>query len=108
MDTQDWTANEFMAFIMFYACEANGRLTQTDCDWIKGRVGDASFQKAEAVFKSRVDIEMIEIIADMRKRFFPGEEGKSKIHQDLVGLFKSDGKFTSMEHHVLHEIERLF
>jgi hypothetical protein len=106
--TENWSQQDFLAFLMLYACEANANTTGEACNWIQSRVGEQAFQTAYDAFNQESDYEMIETIVGLKNRFFPGEDGKGQIHKHLVDLFRSDGKFTAMEQHVLHELERLF
>jgi hypothetical protein len=104
----NWTKNEFLAFLMLYACEANASTDQKECHWIRAQVGESAFDEAYAAFKANSDFEIINAIAVLKEKFFPGASGKGEIHQHLVELFKSDGRFTAMEQHVVHELEKLF
>jgi len=108
LPTENWNQQEFLAFLMLYACEANANASDDACNWIRSRVGEQAFQTAYDAFNQDSDYEMIETIVGLKNRFFPGEDGKENIHRHLVDLFRSDGKFTAMEQHVLHELERLF
>jgi hypothetical protein len=104
----NWTKNEFLAFLMLYACEANASAEQKECQWIRTKVGEPAFDEAYAAFKSSSDFEIINSITALKERFYPGESGKGEIHRHLVELFQSDGRFTAMEQHVVHELEKLF
>ncbi len=104
----NWTKNEFLAFLLLYACEANGSADRDACSWIQHHVGEAAFEEAFAAFQSNADAEIIQVIIDLKERFFPGEDGKTEIHRHLLDLFRADGQFTAMEQHVVHELEKLF
>jgi hypothetical protein len=106
-NSNNWSYNEFLAFLMVYGAEMNRVLTQDELDFIKTRTGIHDIQKIKIKVEGLSDAEAIEVIDECKLKYLPTPESKSKVKSDLEGLIHTPGQHTQFEKVVVHLLERL-
>ncbi len=103
----NWSYNEFLAFLMVYGAEMNQELTGEELDFIKTRTGIQDIEKIKKKVDSISDAEAIEVIDDYKSHYLSTPESKAKVKNDLEALLNTPGNHSQFEKVVVHLIERL-
>jgi hypothetical protein len=100
----DWTYAEFHAFVMFYAANADSRITAEEIDLIRPTLPVEEYDAVFKAFKSCSDMEALDHILTYRDRYFPNEAAKKQLLSDMEMIFKADNHFSAIE----RSVERIF
>ncbi|MBR9922024.1 MAG: hypothetical protein GYB31_14380 [Bacteroidetes bacterium] len=107
-NTEDWIREDFLALMLCYAASADMEVKKEEIELIKQKAGAIHYKKAKHTFDILSDHEVIELIIELKNRFYAGEEGSKKLDKHLNDLFKADGNIDQMERMIRIGIERLF
>lgn len=106
--TADWTRDDFLALVLIYASHADLKMSDDEVAWIKQQVGNVHFNKANELYQEQSDYQNIETICELKKQFFPGEEGKKALQDYMASLFEVDHEYSHLEEYVMIGLKRLF
>lgn len=106
-EISSWSDKDFLAFLMIYASRADTQTTEEEVLWIREKCQVSGFENLMALFNGQSDYQNIQTIQTQRERFYPGEEGKTRITEFLHEFFHSDGKFSLLEQNVMRVLSRL-
>ncbi|WP_044086218.1 hypothetical protein [Lewinella cohaerens] len=104
----NWIREDFLALALHYAARADLNISADEKEFMQNRCGKAHCEKAKAFSKDKSDYEIIQVLTEMKGRFFPGEEGTSTLKGHLVGLFKVDDDYSHLEHNLMLGLDRLW
>lgn len=107
IDTSNWTDKDFLAFLMIYASKADTQTTEDEILWIKKKCQVSSFEHILGLYNSQSEFQNIQSIEELREKYYPGEEGKSKLMAFLNEFFQSDGEYSLLEQNVMRILSRL-
>lgn len=106
-DSNSWSYNEFLAFLLVYGAQLDTSLPQEELDFIKNRTGITDIEKIKKQVASVSDIEALDIIEAYRKKYLDTKEKEDKVRQDLEGLLNSESRYAQLEKAVIHLLERI-
>jgi hypothetical protein len=72
-------------------------VTDTELDLICKQVGQACYEKVLPTLKSQSDYQNLQLILELRNKFYPGDSGKEELLATARKIFETDGKFSEME-----------
>lgn len=104
---RNWTYNQFLAFLLIHLAAADYKFSQDEINFIKSLTGDVSFDEIRELLDKSSDYEIIQTIMSYKDEFYPGEEDKAKIVEDMKGLFLSDSKFSLNEQNLFRALKEL-
>jgi len=99
--------NEFLAFLFLYAAAADQVLTRTEVELIAEKVGKNKIKKAKSQFDNLSDYERIEYILAHKQEYFPNEEQKTALLNELKEIFLADNVFSVQEQNLFRALNRL-
>lgn len=106
MDYSQYSFEDFIAYVMIYAAEADFVITEEERAHIIFKVGSEEFERMLLLFESNSDMQAIEFILAMEKRHVEkGAEGD--LMQVIRDVMFSDGEFDTLERNVFTALERL-
>ena len=105
METLD--KNEFLAFLFLYAAAADLVLTQSEMELIAEKVGMENLKKAKSLHDTLSDYEQIQFIMAHKEEFFPDEERKQSLLEELNTIFLADNKFSIQEQNLMRSLNKL-
>ena len=105
--TTSWNKEEFMAFLMLHIGNADLKVSREELIVIGKIVNEEQFSQIQWVWSKCNDFECINIIRDMRNKFFPGEEGKENLLKEMIALAVSDEDFSSSEDMMIRSLKKL-
>jgi hypothetical protein len=107
MKTEVYTHHDLIAYALIYAAMVDYSISESEKDFIIGRVGRKEFNKMLKVYENDSDFESLERIKLLKDEFFPGEKGKDELLNLIEEVFKCDHEFDALENVVYHGIRRL-
>ncbi len=93
----DWTENEFKAYLLLYAAHANFEESKAEIDFIKQRVGKKNLAHIHVEFDEDNDYQHIQKIQACVKRFAYKTEDIETLFSDMKALFVTDGRMDVLE-----------
>ncbi len=106
-DSNSWSYNEFLAFLMVYGAQLDTSLPQEELEFIKTRTGIRDIETIKNQVASVSDIEALDIIESYRKKYLNTKEKSDKAREDLEGLLKTESRYAQLEKAVIHLLERI-
>lgn len=107
IQTDHWTYAEFHAFVMLYAANADGRITQEEEKQIISTLSGDEYARVKSVFLSIDDASALDIILNYAKKYCKSQADKDKILADMLAIYKADTHFDQIERGVHQLFERM-
>ena len=104
----NWTNNEFKAYILLYAANADYIVSETEKDIIEELIDKKQLHKISTELKYDNDIQSIKKIEYYLKKFNYSKEEKEILLEEIKNLFLSDGDYNQLEIIMYHFFEKLF
>ena len=105
--TAGWSKDEFVAFLMLHIGNADLKLSREELIVIDGIVSEEQFAQINWVWSQCNDFECINIIRSMRNKFYPEEEGKEKLLEEMKVLAMSDDNFSTNEEIMIRSLNKI-
>ena len=96
MRTVEYTQNDFLAYIMIYAADADFVITEEEEAHIRNVVGDNSYLQMLDIFDSHNDLETLEFIGFLKNQYCDANCNES-ILKIVKEVFLVDGYFAASE-----------
>ena len=104
---EHWNKEAFKAFLLLHIANADLKISNKELFMIMNDIDENDFRRIEMLWSECNDFECIQIIAQLREKHYPGEEGKSILIEEMTKLAHADKKFSSSEQHFIRSIKRL-
>ena len=105
--TQNWTYNDYLAYLMIYAASADLNFHDSEIETIRKRVGDECYDKVMEVFGEGNDMTKIQVIMDFKEKFIPDDETKQKVLDDMQSVFNADEDYGQAEQSIFVAVRKL-
>jgi hypothetical protein len=106
MDAIDYSLQDFLAYLMIYAADADFVITPEEESHIRNVVGDVSYNQMLDLFDSHNDMETLEFISGMKKLYL--ENGSNEELLKIVQeVFMVDGHFAASEKALFEALKKL-
>jgi len=102
-----WSREEFMAFLLLYAAEADMVCTEEERAIIKAGIDEAHLAAVEAEYNGLKDYERISIIKSYKSQYYDDESRKFELLKIVEQLFQADGEFDIMEHNLYRMLQKI-
>ena len=102
LDTDHWDKRDYLAFILFYLANADGKLEEEELNYITDRLGKDHLQHILDSTHQCSDVQCLRIMRELRPRFYPGEVGLTSLQTEMQELCEADGRFSQYEHAVVN------
>ena len=104
---QNWTKEEFKAFLLIYAAQTNFIETQEEIEYLESKFSDEIINKIRREINKLNDYQKSEIIVNQIKSNQYIQSDLDTILVEIKELYKSDGEFDSLEQSMLAMLEKL-
>jgi hypothetical protein len=104
---ENWNYNEFLAFVLLYAANADYKESPKEIELIEGKVGPEALKKAHELFDEKNDYQRIEFITSFQHTFFGDEDSKEMIYGDMEEVFMADKDFNFLEQNEFMMIKKI-
>ena len=103
----NWTKEEFKAFLLLYAAQTNFFETQEEIEFIESRFPNEIIDRIRKEIDKLNDYEKSKIIVNQIKSNEYTQSDLDTILVEIKELYKSDGKFDSLEQSIFSMLNRL-
>ena len=103
----NWTKEEFKAFLLLYAAQTNFFETKEEIEFIESRFPNEIINKIRKETNILNDYQKSEIIVNQIKSNEYVQSELDEILVEIKELYKSDGKFDSLEQSIFSMLNRL-
>lgn len=104
----DWTREEFKAYFLLYAANADQIETQEEKDFILSKVDAQVYNRIHQEFDEDNDYQCIQKLLYTAKKYNYSKDDLEILLDDIKKLFLSDGDFTNYERNLLVTLKMLF
>lgn len=102
-----WSREEFLAFILLYAADADMECTEEERAMIRSGIDKEHLLQVESEYQRLTDFERITVIKIYQPKYFKDAEGKKRLLKSVVKLFEADGEFDILEHNVYRMLQKI-
>ena len=102
-----WNFEEFTAYLLLYASNADLDISPEEEDLIKKRLPEQSYQAVKDEFLKGNDYQHIQTILNYKGLYFPTEERARELMDLIMKQFHIDGHFSQLEKNHLKILKRL-
>ncbi len=106
-DNNNWTYNEFLAFVLVYAAGVDCDLSDEQLEFIRSRTKVSDIAKITTVVDELNDVAALDVIEDYRKKYLDSPEKEEQARVDLENLLKTPGEHSQIEKVGIHMIEKI-
>lgn len=103
----NWNREEFEAYLLFYAANADFIETEEERALIHSKVSQKAYIKMQAEFEKDTDYERIQKIIATAERFELTKEEVDTLFNEISQLFEADGKIDILERSVFIGLKRV-
>jgi len=102
-----WTHDEFMAFLLFYAANADMECSDAERQMILDTIPEGHLPQIEKEYNKLSDFERIQVIQSYKTKHYPSPQQKQEIMDALTKLCNADGESDQMEKNMLLMMHRI-
>ncbi|MBP6185605.1 MAG: TerB family tellurite resistance protein [Saprospiraceae bacterium] len=101
MQTDHWDKRDYLAFVLLYLAGTDGVLEAEELRYIAARLGKDHLDHIQLVSADCNDIQCLEVMKELRPRFYPGEIGLESLKMEMHELCTADGRYSQMEERIV-------
>lgn len=107
MKNTEWTYEEFHAFAMLFAANADGKITADEEVLITPTLPPDSYANLKQMFRKCSDAEALDIILSYREKYCATPADKERILADMREIYEAHHGFEQIEREMHHMFERM-
>lgn len=108
MHHKEWTYEEFRAFAMLFAANADGHITADEENLIAPTLAPDQYGRVRDAFQQSSDAEALDIILVCKEKYCTTPEDKERVLADMRRIYEAHHGFEQIELGVHHIFERMF
>jgi hypothetical protein len=106
-DSNNWSYNEFLAFLLVYAAGMDCHLSAEELEFIRERTKIEDIGKINTLVQSVNDIAILDIVEDYRKKYLDTPAKEQQAKTDLENLLHTPGAHSQFEKAGVHLLEKI-
>ena len=103
----DWTFEDYFAFFLVYAAEADLVVHQEERDLIIQKVGEEQFSKFLAYYLEMKDVERIDIVYEFKEKYCKTEEDAGKALASFKEVLTEDHEMSAVEQEIYLSVRKI-
>ena len=107
MQKNEWTYEEFRAFAMLFAANADGHITADEENLIAPTLPADRYEPVKRLFQQCSDAEALDIILSYKDKYCCTPEDKERILADMRQIYETHNGTEQIERGVHHIFERM-
>lgn len=107
MKNTDWTYEEFRAFAMLFAANADGHITADEENLIAQTLLPEQYARVKQCFLECPDSEALDIILSYKEKYCTLPADKERLLADMKMIYEAHNGFEQIERGVHHIFERM-
>ncbi|HOE04350.1 MAG TPA: hypothetical protein PLZ52_03970 [Bacteroidales bacterium] len=102
-----WTYEEFLAYVLFYAANADLEIKPEEREYIIEKVDTKIYSSIKKEFGKDNDYWQLEKIRSYCSANLKTAECREKLYADIEALLASDGKYSSIEKNFFNALKKV-
>lgn len=102
-----WSYDEFHAFVMLYAANVDGHITQEETNLITPTLEPEAYKSVYGIFKQLDDSRALDVILSYREKYCATPADRQKILSDMVKIYEANSVFEQIERGVHSMFQRM-
>lgn len=98
---------QFLALLLLYAANVDVGKTEEEKAIIINEMGEQAYDTVLNIYNQHNDTEIINVLIELKEKYYPQKEGKAELLHEVKALFSSDHHFSNYEHGVLTALKHL-
>jgi len=107
MKNNDWTYEEFRAFAMLFAANADGHITADEENLIAQTLLPEQYARVKKCFLECPDSEALDVILSYKEKYCTTPADKERLLADMKMIYEAHNGFEQIERGVHHIFERM-
>ncbi len=107
IELQDWKYEDYLAFLLLYAANADLNINEKEKKYMESRVGRSEYEKVLALFEELNDVERIDVIVEFKRRYCKDENALERIISDFRKMLEIDHPMDAEEEAIFIGLKRL-
>lgn len=107
MQNNEWTYEEFHAFAMLFAANADGHITADEEILITPTLSAGQYEQIKRVFQECSDAEALDVILSYKEKYCATAADKERILADMRLIYEAHNGFEQIERGIHHIFERM-
>lgn len=103
----DWTYNEFLAYLLLYAANADFVVNEDEKEILFSKVKLEEYNHIRRAFEEGNDYDNLQTIISFREEYYNDEESVDKLLMDLKDIFLADHDYPSVERAIFIGLRRI-
>ena len=91
-ELENWTYNDFLTYLLILGANADLNITKDEEDEIVYKMGEEEFKKVKMVYDRQNDVEHIEVVSFLYKKYEDQIGGKENLVNELKNIFSVGNK----------------
>jgi len=104
---KDWSYNDFLTFMLIYAASADLMIRDEEKEFINEKIGAGRLEALLEFFDANSDYENLQIIMSFKDKYYPTDEKKEQLLEDMKGVFMADNSSGILEENQLMMIRKV-
>jgi len=105
---KEWNYDEFIAFVMLYAANADYEIVEDEKELIIGKVGEQEYKQLLKFASGNHDTENINIILELKKKYITTKEDLADLFDQINEVINADGVVNLYEKNMNNALHFLF
>lgn len=106
-DRSHWTFEDYFAFFLVYAAEADLVVHQDERDLIVQKVGEERFSKFLAYYLEMKDVDRIDMVYEFKKKYCQTEEDSEKALASFKEVLTEDHEMSALEQEIYMSVRKI-
>jgi predicted secreted protein len=104
---KNWTFDEYLTFIMYYAAMADFTITPEEKDMMLQTIGIEKFNEVKVFHTQNTDYENIQAIYYFKEKYCTDDLKLQKVHDVIIKMFDVDGDYNFYEKNMKRALDML-
>ncbi|MBT3252189.1 MAG: hypothetical protein HN729_07160 [Candidatus Marinimicrobia bacterium] len=107
MDVSKWSYNDFKAYLLLYAANADLIVVKEEEDILKQIVSKKRLSKLKKLYSASSDYEIIQTIMSFKEKYFSSDDEKDKLLDEIKKLFMADSDYSILEKNTFIALQKI-
>jgi hypothetical protein len=107
MNVSKWSYDDFKAFLLLYAANADLVVVKEEEDILKHIVSKKRLSKLKKHYSASSDYEIIQTIMSFKEKYFATEDEKNKLLKEIKELFLADSNYSILEKNAFMALQKI-
>ena len=103
----NWLFDDYFAFLLVYAAEADFVIREEERDAIVKKVGQERFFQLLAYFKDLKDVDRIDIVYEFKDKFCTTPDDGKKTIAEVENILRTDHHLSAVEQELLLSLKKI-